>query len=72
MRHFVTFYSPGIVPEEITQTVEAWDIETAKRLAPSIAERYGVTPYGFQFTTCGDGPMVISPFYELEGKGTNA
>ena len=51
-RHFVTFFSPGtFVAERSTKPIEQWNIIVAKKMAHTIRERYGATPYGFQFTT---------------------
>jgi hypothetical protein len=75
-QHFVTFYSPGtFVAEETCKPIEAWDIEAAKKMAHEITERYGATPYGFQFSTRSRGDADLdskqsaaSPFYHLGGK----
>ena len=51
-RHFVTFFSPGTFLAEITEKpIAAWHIPTAKKLMKSVKERYGATPYAFQFST---------------------
>lgn len=51
-QHFVTFFSPGtFVSEQRTCPIEKWDVNEAKRLAKSVKERHGATPYGFQFST---------------------
>lgn len=51
-QHFVTFYSPGtFVSEDTTKPIAKWDVATVKRMARKITERYGATPYGFQFST---------------------
>jgi hypothetical protein len=76
IKHFVTFYSPGTLFSENTKKeIKSWDIELAKKMAHKITERYGATPYGFQFTTCEGGgdnwaPKEIakSPMYFLGGK----
>lgn len=51
-KHFVTFYSPGTFVAETTEKpIDSWDIETAKKMAAKITERYDATPYAFKFTT---------------------
>lgn len=51
-QHFVEFFSPGTFMAESTRKpIKAWDIETARRMAAEITERYGATPYAFQFIT---------------------
>jgi hypothetical protein len=51
-KHFVKFYSPGTFVAETTEkTIDSWDIETAKKMAAKITERYNATPYAFKFTT---------------------
>jgi hypothetical protein len=51
-KHFVTFYSPGtFVAEESQYAIDSWDIEWAQKKAEKITERYGATPYAFQFST---------------------
>ena len=51
-KHFVTFFSPGtFVAEDTTRSIDSWDVNKAKEMAKSIKERYGATPYGFQFST---------------------
>ena len=68
VKHFATFYSPGTLVAETTQReVPAWDAEEAKRIAATIAERYGATPYGFQFTTVNweSKETARSPMYYL-------
>lgn len=55
-KHFVTFYSPGtFVSEETTKPIASWDVELASLMAHAISERYGATPYGFQFSTRARG-----------------
>lgn len=50
--HFVTFFSPGtFLAEEDKRPIDSWDVEKAKSMAATIKQRYGATPYGFQFTT---------------------
>lgn len=75
-KHFVTFFSPGTFVSETTQKpIDAWDVEAAKAMARQVKERYGATPYGFQFSTRGRGPDDLdsktikkSPMYYLGGK----
>jgi hypothetical protein len=51
-KHFVTFFSPGTFVAETTEKpVDSWDVGVAKKMAEKITERYGATPYAFQFTT---------------------
>lgn len=51
-KHFVTFYSPGTFVSEVSEKpIESWDVEKAKKMVKGIKERYGATPYGFQFST---------------------
>lgn len=51
-KHFVEFYSPGtFVSEETSLDIDSWDIEKAMKMARSIKERHGATPYGFRFYT---------------------
>lgn len=74
-KHFVTFFSPGtLVAEETTQPIDAWDVHAATALVNGITERYGATPYGFQFTTRGRSSQDLdsrvikrSPLYWLGG-----
>jgi hypothetical protein len=75
-QHFVTFYSPGSFTAETTdREVKSWDIEAAKKMAHTIVERYGATPYAFQFSTMGRGArdwnakeLASSPLYYLGGR----
>ena len=75
-KHFVTFYSPGTFVAEMTdKPIDSWDIEKAKEMAHDVTERYGATPYGFQFTTRSRGDDDLdsrvsakSPFYHLGGR----
>ena len=75
-KNFVTFFSPGtFMAEQSTKRIDSWDVETAKRMARSIEERYNATPYAFQFTTRGRGEYDLdskviktSPLYYLGGK----
>lgn len=56
-KHFVTFFSPGtFVAEQSNKPVDSWDVETARKLAEGVTERYNATPYGFQFSTRERGP----------------
>lgn len=75
-KHFVTFYSPGTFMSETTsRPIDSWDIERAKEMAHDVVERYGATPYGFQFSTrarddddLDSKQSAESPFYHLGGK----
>lgn len=75
-QHFVTFYSPGtFVAETSNREIKKWDIEAAKKMAHTIVERYGATPYAFQFSTMGRGSKDLnakeiarSPLYYLGGR----
>lgn len=75
-KHFVTFYSPGtFVAETTDRPVDSWDVEKAMAMAHDVTERYGATPYGFQFTTRTRGEADLdskksseSPFYHLGGR----
>ena len=74
-KHFVTFYSPGtFVSEETEKPIKSWSVKTAMRMARTIKERYGATPYGFRFSTRSrtgkdlDSRVTdISPMYYLGG-----
>ena len=51
-KNFVIFESPGAFVHETTELpIESWDIEKAQRLAHTITERHGATPFAFYFTT---------------------
>ena len=75
-QHFVTFFSPGtFVAEQTTKPIESWDVEAAKAMLTGIHERYGATPYGFQFSTRARGPKDLdskvverSPLYYVNCK----
>lgn len=75
-KHFVTFYSPGtFVHEQTTRPIDRWDVEAAKVMASTIVERYGATPFAFEFTTRGRGEYDLdsrvvdrSCMYYLGGK----
>lgn len=70
-QHFVTFASPGtFFPETSTLEIDAWDIDTACKMAVDIVERHGARPYGFYFSTHGRTAKQLnareiasSPFY---------
>ena len=50
--HFVTFMSPGtFVCETTEKPIDSWDVPTAVKMAKTITERYGATPFGFTFST---------------------
>jgi len=75
-KHFVTFYSPGtFFDEATTKEIGSWDVKEATEMARSVKERYGATPFGFQFSTRARGPRDLdsktvktSPMYYLGGK----
>jgi len=75
-KHFVTFYSPGtFVAETSEKPIDSWDVDAARKMAESIEERYGATPYGFRFTTRSRGPDDLdskvtakSPMYYINCK----
>lgn len=51
-KHFVHFYSPGtFMAEESVKPIGSWDESKAMKMARTIKERYGATPYGFVFST---------------------
>ena len=51
-KHFVTFYSPGTVVAETSETeIDSWDVPKAVEMSKEITERYGAKPYGFTFST---------------------
>lgn len=53
-KHYVTFYSPGsFLPEETSEEIDSWDVDTAVKMAGEIVERYSARPYAFRFTTRG-------------------
>jgi hypothetical protein len=71
-RHFVTFSSPGtFMSENSTKCIATWDVNEAIRMARSVVERHGATPFGFQFSTkSSDSSAFVearSPFYWLGG-----
>jgi hypothetical protein len=75
-QHYVTFYSPGtFVAETSDREIKSWDVEAAKKLAHTVTERYGATPYAFQFSTMGRSAKDLnakeiakSPLYYLGGR----
>ena len=76
IKHYVTFYSPGtFVAEQSTHEVDVWSVDLAILMSKEIKERYGATPYGFQFTTrertekdFDSREVAKSPFYYLGGE----
>jgi len=53
-KNFVRFLSPGtFCHEETTKPIGSWDVEKATEMARTIEERYGATPFAFQFVTRG-------------------
>lgn len=59
-KHFVVFYSPGAFVAETTERpIKSWAVETAIRMARTITERHGATPYGFVFVTRSRGPRDL-------------
>ena len=56
-KHFVTFYSPGtFVAEQNVEAIDSWDVKEAQKRAKKVKQRYGATPYAFQFSTRSRGP----------------
>lgn len=74
-KHFVTFFSPGTFVHETSELpIDSWDVDAAVKLASTIRERHGATPFAFQFSTRGrsekelDSKVVKeSPRYFLGG-----
>jgi len=51
-KHFVIFFSPGtLLSEQSSESIDSWDVDKAVEMSRKIKERYGATPYGFQFAT---------------------
>lgn len=49
-KNFVTFYSPGtFIAETTTLPVSEWSVEEALKLADTVIERHGATPFAFRF-----------------------
>lgn len=75
-KHFVTFYSPGtFVSEERTKLIDSWDVDAACEMAHGVVERYGATPFAFQFSTRARGAddldsheVARSKTYHLGGR----
>lgn len=75
-KHFVTFYSPGAFVSETTdKPIASWDVNKAMKMADSITERHGATPYAFKFSTRYRGAKDLdskikkqSGLYYLGGK----
>lgn len=69
-KHFVTFLSPGtFVAEQTSIEIDSWDIDSARKMAQGIVERYDATPYGFCFTTRRRGPDDLDS-HETARSGT--
>lgn len=50
--HFVEFFSPGtLFAESDVHEIASWDVLKAMKLADTITQRHGATPFGFQFFT---------------------
>jgi len=61
----VTFYSPGtFVAETTTLPISFWDVREAIKLAETVVERHGATPYSFRFRAMN---KPDSPLYHLGG-----
>lgn len=59
-KHFVTFYSPGILfAEDTTLSIVSWDVDKAVEMSRKIVERYQSRPYGFKFSTRARGPRDL-------------
>jgi hypothetical protein len=75
-KYFVTFCSPGTFFSETSELpIDSWDGIKAVKMAKTIKERHGATPYGFYFTTRTRGPKDLdskvtktSGMYFLGGK----
>jgi len=51
-KDFVVFESPGtFVHETSEKAIDSWDVKKATKMASSISERYGATPFAFYFIT---------------------
>jgi len=57
-----------MVAEQTTKCIPKWDVDKAQKLLPDIEERYGATPYGFQFHTMKRGMLDMDP-HEIERSG---
>lgn len=56
VKHFVVFYSPGtFLTEDTEKEIASWDVQEAMKMADHITERYGATPFGFQFISRARG-----------------
>lgn len=75
-QHFVTFFSPGTFFDETSvRSIKSWDVKEAMKMAHGIEERYGSTPFAFQFSTRGRGAkdldskeIATSALYYLGGR----
>lgn len=75
-KNFVIFSSPGtFVAETTTKEIDSWDVDEAKKMANGVEQRYGATPFGFQFITrerkggeLDSSVTERSPMYYLGGE----
>jgi hypothetical protein len=73
-KHYVEFFSPGtFVSESNVMEIHSWDTDEAVKMAKSVKQRHGATPYGFRFETResnGWEPKTVktSGMYYLGGK----
>ena len=63
-KHFVTFYSPGMLfSEKDSKPIEKWDIKTAIEISKKIIQRHGAKPYAFRFET-----QIVANDIEIDGE----